>query len=179
MGSRERPLRRLGRLSTSRMISPQARRSRCERRTSGVRRSKKLPADQNQLMEAVKDNRSLFVCLFRAMKPNQTTSICLLRAIKAPTNQLLFVCLLRAHKLAQFKVAATPPYSKSQSKTSFFVLRPASWLEVTTYLLCAPYCLPSPLRLFSGGMILSFFLLFNNPPFDLHCAPQCKRHWIL
>merc|ERR1712107_406543 len=103
MGSRERPLRRLGRLSTSRMISPRARRSRCARRTSGVRRSKKLPADQNQLMEAVEDNRSLFVCLFRA------------------------------HKLAQVKVAATPAYSNSQSKTSFFVPRPASWLEVTIY----------------------------------------------
>merc|ERR1712004_876238 len=104
---------------------------RCERRTSGVRRSKKLPANQNQLMEAVNDNRSFFLCLFRAMKPNQTTSICLFRAIKA--NQPTFVCLLRAHKLAQLKVAATPAYSNSQSKTSFFVPRPASWLVATYF----------------------------------------------
>merc|ERR1712062_767570 len=74
------------------MISPQARRSRCERRTSGARRSNRCQQSQNQLMEAVKDNRSFFVCLFRAMKPNQTTSICLFRAIKAqPTNFCLFV----------------------------------------------------------------------------------------
>merc|ERR1719204_1191415 len=44
------------------MISPRARRSRCARRTSGVRRSKKLPADQNQLVE---------VCFSRAHKHAQ------------------------------------------------------------------------------------------------------------
>ena len=72
-------------------VSLSARRSRCERRTSGVRRSNRCQQSQNQLMEAVKDNRSFFVCLFRAMKPNQTTSICLFRAIKAqPTNFCLF-----------------------------------------------------------------------------------------
>jgi hypothetical protein len=78
-------------------------------------------------MEAVKDNRSFFLCLFRAMKPNQTTSICLFRAIKA--NQPTFVCLLRAHKLAQLKVAATPAYSTVRAKLLFFCPQ-ASWLEL-------------------------------------------------
>merc|ERR550517_1594369 len=110
------------------MISPQARRSRCERRTSGVRRSKKLPADQNQLMEAVKDNRSFFVCLFRAMKPN-------------PTNFCLFV------KSSQTRLVGgcsdSSILKQSEQNFFFFVPRPASWLEVATYIFCAPYCLPS------------------------------------
>ena len=102
-------------------VSLSARRSRCERRTSGVRRSKKLPADQNQLMEAVKDNRSFFVCLFRAMKPNQTTSICLLRAIKAqPTNFCLFV------KSSQTRLVGGCSDSSilKQSEQNFFFLSP-------------------------------------------------------
>ena len=138
-------------------LSPAARRSRCERRTSGVRRSKKLPAKSSC------QRQPIFLCLFRAMKPNQTTSIFCLQLSKA--HQPTFVCLLRAHKNDPVEGCSDPSILKQSEQNFFFVLRPASWLEVATYILCAPYCLPSPLRLFSGGMILSFFLLFNNPPF--------------
>merc|ERR1719198_2641253 len=119
------------------MILPRARRSRCERRTSGVRRSNRC-----QQSQAVKDNRSFFVCLFRAMKPNQTTSICLFRAIKArPTNFCLFV---KSSQTRPVEFCSDSSILKQSDQNSFFVLRPASWLKDATYILCAPCCLPPP-----------------------------------
>merc|ERR1712200_365944 len=84
-----------------------------------------------QKMEAVKDNRSFFVCLFRAMKPNQTTSICLFRAIKAqPTNFCLFD---KSSQTRPVEFCSDSTILKQSEQNFFFVLRPASWLEVATY----------------------------------------------
>merc|ERR1719336_2617802 len=106
------------------MISPRARRSRCARRTSGVRRSKKLPADQNQLMEAVKDNRSFFVCLLRALKAQPYNFFCLF--VKSSQTRPVEGC-------------SDSSILKQSEQNFFFVLRPASWLEVATYIFCAPH----------------------------------------
>ena len=122
-----------------------------------MRRSKKLPADQNQLMEAVKDNRSFFVCLFRAMKPNQTTSICLLRAIKAqPTNFCLFV---KSSQTRPVEFCSDSTILKQSEQNFFFVLRPASWLEVATYILCAPILLTLAAQTFQWR---NDFVLFST-----------------
>merc|ERR1712147_224381 len=87
---------------------------RCARRTSGVRRSKKLPADQNQLREAVKDNRSFFLCLFRALKAQ-------------PTNFCLFV---KSSQTRPVECCSDSSILNSQSKTPFFVLRPPSFFSL-------------------------------------------------
>ena len=99
-------------------VSLSARRSRCERRTSGVRRSNRCQQIKTNWWKLSKTtDLSLFVCLELWNPTKQLLFVCL--ELSKP-NQPTFVCLLRAHKLAQLKVAATPAYSNSQSKTSFF-----------------------------------------------------------
>merc|ERR1712013_799478 len=152
-----------------RMISPRARRSRCARRTSGVRRSKKLPADQNQLVEAVKDNRSFFLCLFRAMKPNQATFVCLF--FKSSQTRPVECC------------SDTTILKQSEQnfffcrQASFFFTRPLSGLLLGLRLpltLC-PILLTLAAQTFQWRNDFVLFFYFSiTPRFDLHCAPQCK-----
>ena len=137
-----------------------------------VVRGEVIAASKSKPTDGSCQRQPIFLCLFWAMKPNQTTSICLFRAIKArPTNFCLF-----------FKSSQTRPVEGcsdssilKQSEQNFFFCPQACFLAWGCHLLCAPYCLPSPLRLFSGGMILSFFLLFNNPPFWFTLCPSVQE----
>ena len=117
---------------------------------------------------------SLFVCLELWNPTKQLLFVCL-ELSKPPTNFCLFV---KSSQTRPVEFCSDSTILKQSEQNSFFVLRPASWLEVATYFV--PHIAYPRRSDFSvEEWFCPFFYFSITPPFDLHCAPQCKRHWIL